>query len=307
MRGLPEGEGARAVAGGGKVPGRSLGRRMPELPVLTALAERLEAAVGGAVCDGLVPLSFTALASVVPPPDALSGRCLAGVGRRGKFLLFDFSGPRLAVHLGQAGRVDIESPPKSTRPKNALARLRFQGDYPAVLFKEWGTERKARLWVLAAGDDGPLAALGPEPGSAELAAYLRGADDKRRLHTMLRDQRTMAGVGRGHADDVLNRARLSPMRSLASLDAAEREALLDALLADLDEKLELERGRRGGLPPKLGEHWAVHGRAGTPCPRCGATLARVSYEDYEITYCPPCQTGGKLLADRRLSRFLDAP
>lgn len=130
-------------------------------------------------------------------------------------------------------------------------------------------------------------------------------DSTRHLHTWLRDQRVVAGIGRGHADDILHRARRSPFASLRSLDAAGRADLLDAVGSVLGEALGRERERTGGLSAaRLGDRFAVHGRAGQPCPRCGETLRRVAYDSYEIDYCPACQTGGRVLADRRLSRLL---
>jgi formamidopyrimidine-DNA glycosylase len=159
--------------------------------------------------------------------------------------------------------------------------------------------------VLGPGDDGPLAKLGPEVTSDEFAEWLRTSDDGRRVHTILRDQHTVAGVGRGFADDALHRAKLSPYASLKSLTAEERERLLGAILEVLAEGLERERSRTGGLSEnKLGEHFTVHGKAGLPCPVCGDDLKRVSFESHEIAYCPRCQTGGKVLADRRLSRLV---
>ena len=267
------------------------------------MAERLEEAVGGAVYTGAAPLQFSALKTAVPPPESLIGRRVTGVGRRGKFALFELGGPRIAFHLSQGGRVDIEDPPKTTRPKGAVVRWRFAGQ-ASVLLKEFGTERKAGWWVLAEGDDGPLARLGPEPLSDEFADFVRASEDTRRVHTILRDQRTVAGVGRGYTDDTLHRAGLSPYDSLRSLAPEQREALLDALRAVLADGLAAERRRTGGLPTKVGDHWVVHGRHGTPCPRCREGLRRVSYESYEVTYCPACQTGGKVLADRRLSRLV---
>jgi formamidopyrimidine-DNA glycosylase len=225
------------------------------------------------------------------------------VSRRGKFALFELDGPRIAFHLSQGGRVDIEDPPKTTKPKGAVVRFRFDAR-PAVLLKEYGTERKAGWWVLGEGDDGPLAALGPEPYSDAFAELVTTGRDPRRVHTLLRDQRTVAGIGRGYADDILHRARLSPYDTLAGLDGDERARLLAATRDVLDEGLGLERKRTGGLPTKIGDHFTVHGRHGTPCPRCGGDLRRVSYESYEVTYCPTCQTGGKVLADRRLSRLV---
>jgi formamidopyrimidine-DNA glycosylase len=276
---------------------------MPEIPEVQALAERLERAVRGAEFAGADPLQFSSLKTFVPDPGSLVGRTVEDIGRRGKFVVVGLGGPRILFHLSQGGRVDIEDPPKRTRPRGAVVRFRFR-DRPSILVKEFGTERKAGWWVLAEGDEGPLAKLGPEPSSLEFAALIREGTDGRRVHTLLRDQRTVAGIGRGYSDDILHRARLSPYASLAGLEAAEREALLTAIREVLDESLEVERGRGGGLPTKIGDHFTVHGRHGTPCPRCGADLRRVSYESYEVTYCPACQTEGKVLADRRLSRLI---
>jgi formamidopyrimidine-DNA glycosylase len=280
---------------------------MPELPQMQALAERIEEWLLGATFEGYVPLGFSGLKTAVPSPDELIGRTLASVGRRAKYVILDFSGAperRVVFHLSQAGRVDFEQPPKRTKPKGSVVRWRFS-DEKAVLLREWGTERKAGWWVLGPGDDGPLSTLGPEATSAEFAQWLRTATDGRRVHTILRDQHTVAGVGRGYADDALHRARLSPYASLKSLDPDERERLLEAIVATLEDGLERERSRTGGLSAnKLGEHFTVHGKAGLPCPVCGDDLKRVSYESHEVVYCPKCQTGGKVLADRRLSRLV---
>jgi formamidopyrimidine-DNA glycosylase len=271
---------------------------------MQALSERLAARVAGERLVGVEPLGFSGLKTVAPRYETLVGRTLAAAGRRGKYLILDFAGPRVLVHLSQAGRLDIEEPPKKTRPKGAIVRFRF-GNGVALLVREHGTERKAGWWVLGPDDDGPLEKLGPEPDSDGFADLILHGDDRRRVHTLLRDQSTVAGVGRGHSDDALWRAQLSPYAALASLDDEERQRLLDAVLETMREGLERERERTGGLSePKLGDKFAVHGRYGTPCPRCGDTLRRVSYESYEITYCPTCQTGGKPLADRRLSRLV---
>jgi len=284
---------------------------MPELPQMQALSERLDTALRGATLDGYEVLGFTALKTVVPAPDSLVGQELCSVGRRAKYLVFDFGERgRILVHLSQAGRVDVEWPPKKNKGgKGGAVRLRFlvgEAQEPvAVLVREWGTERKAAWWVLAPDDDGPLERLGPEPDSDEFAELVLHGTDKRRVHTILRDQRTVSGVGRGYADDALWRAQLSPYASLASLSGVQRQRLLDSVRAVLAGGLERERTRKGGLSePKLGEHFEVHGRHGSPCPRCGETMRRVSYESYEVTYCPACQTDGKILADRRMSRLL---
>jgi formamidopyrimidine-DNA glycosylase len=277
---------------------------MPEYPEVQALAERLEAAVGGAPLRAFQPLQFSALKTFDPPPESLVGRTLEGVGRRGKYLVWNFGeGRRMLVHLSQGGRVDIEDPPKVTKPKFAVVRLQF-AERPSILIKEFGTERKAGWWVLAPGDDGPLVTLGPEAIGDEFAEWVRTSDDRRRVHTILRDQRTVSGMGRGYTDDAIHHAKLSPYASLASLDSDERERLLTSIHAVLDAGLADERKRQGGLPNKVGDHWVVHNRHGQPCPVCGTTMHRVSYESHEVTYCPTCQTGGKVLADRRLSRLL---
>ena len=277
---------------------------MPEAPQMQALAERLDAAAGGRVLRRIEPLQFAALKTFDPDPQALVGRTLGSVGRRGKYLVTDFGeGYRLLVHLSQGGRVEVEDPPKTTKGKQNVVRFVFE-DGPAILVKEWGTERKAGWWVLGPGDDGPLVELGPEATSDEFAAWVRTSDDRRRVHTILRDQHTVAGIGRGYTDDALHRARLSPYASLASLSADERDRLVVAIREVLANGLEHERQRTGGLPNKLGDGWIVHNAHGQPCPVCGTTLQRVSYDSYEVTYCPSCQTDGKVLADRRLSRLL---
>ena len=278
---------------------------MPEAPQMQALAERVGAWLVGATFEGYDPLGFTGLKTVEPPPEALVGASIVGVDRRAKYVTLHFDNElRVMFHLSQAGRLDFEAPPKRTRPKGSVVRWRFSDDR-AVLLREFGTERKAGWWVLAPGDEGPVEKLGPEATSDEFAQWFRTADDGRRIHTILRDQRTVAGVGRGYADDILHRAKLSPYASLKSLKPDERERMLAALREVLAEGLERERLRTGGLSQnKLGEHFTVHGKAGLPCPVCGHDLKRVSYESHEVVYCPTCQTGGKVLADRRLSRLV---
>jgi formamidopyrimidine-DNA glycosylase len=276
---------------------------VPELPEVQALAERLTDAVGGSDFGAADVLQFSSLKTVTPRASELVGRTLERVGRRGKYLVFELGGPRILVHLSQSGRIDVEDPPRSTKPRGAVVRFRFD-DRPSLLVKEFGRERKAGWWVLADGDEGPLAKLGPEPDSAEFERLVLEGDDGRRVHTILRDQRTVAGIGRGYSDDILHRAKLSPYESLRSLERDKRAALLEAVRAVLSDALEAERRRSGGLPTKIGDHFTVHGRYGQPCPVCGDDLRRVSYESHEVTYCPTCQTGGKVLADRRLSRLI---
>jgi formamidopyrimidine-DNA glycosylase len=271
---------------------------------MQALAERMTAQFAGSVVRQCQLLGFSSLKTVQPAPEDLLGRTLAGVGRRGKYLVVAFDPPvRVLIHLSQAGRVDFETPPKSTRPKGSVLRLVF--DATAILVREHGTQRKAGWWILAEGDEGPLASLGPEPDDPAFAELVLHGESTRHLHTLLRDQHTVAGIGRGYADDALNRAHLSPFASLSSLDDEGRQRLLGTIRAVLAEALDGERRRTGGLSEaKLGGRFAVHNRLGQPCPECGEPLLRVSYDDYEIVYCKNCQTKGRPLADRRLSRLL---
>ena len=279
---------------------------------MQALSERLDALLAGATLERADLLGFSSLKTYAPTPEDLYGHQLRSVGRRAKYLVWEFDdGNRMVLHLSQAGRLDIEEPPKKTKPRGAVARFTFttageSASTVAVLVREYGTQRKASWWVLAPGDEGPLAGLGPEPGSAEFADFIRTSDSRRHLTTDLRDQHVVSGIGRGWGDDILHRAKLSPFASLHSLRPDQREALLAAAIDVMAEALELERGREGGLSEaKLGSRFRVHNRFGEPCPTpCGDTLRRVSFESYEMSYCPTCQTGGKVLADRRLSRLL---
>jgi formamidopyrimidine-DNA glycosylase len=277
---------------------------VPELPEVRALAERLDVVVAGQTLLAVTLSGFSGLKTVTPTPEALVGAHLAGVTSRGKFLVFDFSDAgRGVVHLGNSGRIDLEQPVKSTRRRGSLVRFEFER--MGILVREHGTERRAGLWVLDRADAGPLGGIGPEPFDQEFRELIVHGSDSRRLHTMLRDQRTVAGVGRGYADDALHRAGLSPFASLSRLGSDARERLLNGVTEVLEEALTKERLRTGGLSePSLGDRFSIHRRAGAPCPRCGRTLERVSYESNDIVYCPTCQTKGKVLADRRMSRLL---
>jgi formamidopyrimidine-DNA glycosylase len=278
---------------------------MPELPEMQALSERLDEALAGKALARSQLLGFTSLKTVVPAPADLVGLPIEAVGRRGKYVVLSFQGGyRILVHLSQAGRLDIESPAKATSPRGAVVRLVFD-DGSAILVREYGTQRKAGWWVLGPGDDGPLATLGPEPGDEAFAELIRHDQSTRQLHTLLRNQHVVAGIGRGHVDDALNRAGLSPFASLQSLGPTQREDLLTAIRSILDEALAKERTRTGGLSDaKLGDRFLVHNRTTEPCPRCAEPLHRVSFESHEVVYCPRCQTKGKVLADRRMSKLL---
>src|SRR4051812_14909336 len=234
---------------------------MPEAPQMQALAERIEAWLDGATFEGYTPLGFSGLKTYDPPPEALVGARVDRVDRRAKYVSIWFdTGVRIVFHLSQAGRCDFEQPPKQTKPKGSVVRWKFSDDR-AILLREFGTERKAGWWVLAPDDIGPLEGLGPEATSDDFAEWVRTSTDGRRIHTILRDQRTVAGVGRGYADDILHHAQLSPYASLKSMQPEERERLLTAIHEVLADGLERERKRAGGLSQnKLGEHFTVHGK-----------------------------------------------
>jgi formamidopyrimidine-DNA glycosylase len=287
---------------------------VPELPEMQALSERLDTLLAGTTLLGIELLGFSSLKTYDPAHGSVLGHRLVAVGRRAKYLVWEFDdGVHIVLHLSQAGRLDVERPPKTTRPRGSAVRFVFgtdetglDGNGVGLLVREYGTHRKASWWVLAPGDEGPLAGLGPEPGSDRFVEIIRTSDSRRRLTTDLRDQHVVSGIGRGWGDDILHRAKLSPFGSLHSLNEQQRETLLQSITDVLAEALELERTRNGGLSEaKLGGRFKVHGRAGEMCPTpCGDTLNRVSFESYEMTYCPTCQTGGRVLADRRMSRLL---
>jgi formamidopyrimidine-DNA glycosylase len=282
---------------------------MPELPEMQALSALLTESLVGRRLHEARLLGFSSLKTVSPEAAEIISHTLMSVERRAKYLVFTFDhGLRIVLHHSQAGRVDIEEPPKVTGPKGAAARFIFDGDprNRAILVREFGTHRNAAWWILGPDDDGPLEGLGPEPFTAEFAQLIRTSRSNRRLHSDLRDQRVMSGIGRGWGDDILHHARLSPFGALGSLSDVERERLIESVDTVLSQALALERTRVGGLSESsLSGRFAVHGRSGEPCPLpCGDTLARVSFESYEMTHCPNCQTKGKVLADRRLSRLL---
>ena len=278
---------------------------MPELPEVQAHAERLTADFGGDPLARFTPLAFHALKTVSPSPDEAVGEPLRGVGRRGKYLLFDFGADTFVVHLMQGGRLRPD-PKKAARPKGALARWVFD-DGRALLLTEQGTERRAGVWV--APTDGllgrpPLDNLGPEAMTitpAELSE--RFAARSTRLHTFLRDQGAIAGLGRRLANEVCHRARLSPFVSTSKLNLDAAERVVAAIHDAVDEGLAYERSRPD-MSASADRPGGVHHRTGEACPVCSDTVREVSYAKYTVNYCPTCQTGGRVLADNTTSKFL---
>lgn len=279
---------------------------MPEMPEVQAHAERLSADFAGRVLQRFVPLTFTALKTAVPAPADAVGQPLIDVGRRGKYLLLRFEPVTFVVHLMQGGRllVDVK---QSAKPRGGQARWLFEGDGPALLLTEQGTERKAGVWCVptaAVATSPPLSGLGPEAATiepAELAA--RFADHNMRVHGFLRDQKEVAGIGRRLANEVLHRARLSPFAMTGKLGPEGAAAVVEGIRDAIEEGLEYERGR-DDMSSSKDRPGRVHGRAGEACPVCGDTVRAVEYSGYTVNYCPHCQTAGKILADNTTSKFL---
>ena len=247
------------------------------------------------------PAHIATLKTFEPPLSALDGRRLAGAERRGKRLLFPTEDGELVllVHLMTAGRLRYLAAGEKG-PKSPAFRLRFEGGAELVL-TEAGSKKRAGVWLLtpdAAEEE--LAHLGPEAlglGADALGEIL--ASESRRLHSLLRDQRAIAGIGRAWANEILHAARLSPYALSADLDREEVERLSAAIDGELQRGLELrERGVNDART------YRVHNKLGQPCHVCGAPIAQVDFEEHTIYYCPDCQTGGRVLKDRRLSRLL---
>lgn len=277
---------------------------MPELPEVQAHAERLEAAFAGTALDRFTPLSFTALKTAVPAPDAAYGERLVRVGRRGKHLLLDFGVVTFVVHLMQGGRLKPDEK-QSAKPRNGQARWRF-ADGRALLLTEAGSERKAGVWVVE-GDleqQAPLQGLGPDADTVDiptLQALLQAHGV--RLHGLLRDQHQLAGLGRLLANEICHRAKLSPFANTAKLDAIEVARLHAAIGDCISVGLAFER-RLSEMSKSADRPAAVHHRVGEACPVCGDTVRSVEYVHYTVAYCPTCQTAGRVLADNTTSKFL---
>jgi formamidopyrimidine-DNA glycosylase len=277
---------------------------VPELPEVQAHAERLDAAFAGAVLERFTPITFTALKTFSPPPDAAYGQSLVFVGRRGKQLMADFGTVTFVVHLMQGGRLKPDEK-QAAKPRGGQARWRFS-DGRALLLTEQGTERKAGVWVVAGDPEAqpPLDALGPDADKVDAAAMRELLDEQStRLHGFLRDQHRIAGLGRRLANEVCHRAHLSPFASTSKLSDADVEALVEAIQVCVAEGLAYERGL-AEMSSSADRPGNVHHRVGEPCPVCGDAIRSVEYVRYTVAYCPTCQTGGKVLADNTTSKFL---
>jgi formamidopyrimidine-DNA glycosylase len=247
------------------------------------------------------PAHIATLKTFDPPLSALDGRRLAGAKRRGKRLLFPTEDGELVmlVHLMTAGRLRYLGAGEKG-PKAPAFRLRFEGGAELVL-TEAGSKKRAGIWLLTPeAAEQNLAHLGPEAlgvGADALGEIL--ASESRRLHSLLRDQRAIAGIGRAWANEILHHAKLSPYALSQDLTSEEVARLAEAIDTELERGLELRE--RGAADKRV---YRVHNKLGEPCYVCGAPIARVDYEEHTVYYCPDCQTGGRVLKDRRLSKLL---
>ncbi len=283
---------------------------MPELPEIEITARRLDEAVRGAVIESVLAPGVKVMRTFDPPLSELEGRTIERIGRRGKHLVVEASGGLvLLIHLMSAGRLQLYDRRAGPRDRTSrlLIRARLDGEEKELRLREFGSKQAAWAKLLRSSelDDAPeLAALGPEawPSPPPLHELLKAP---RPLHAALRDQHVIAGIGRSWADEILWAARLSPFKRANDLGDQEAQALRQAIVGTLGAAIEhYERTVTLPIPDKLPMPLKVHRHEGEPCPRCGETLRPVHFEDYVIAYCPSCQTGGKTLKDRRLSRLL---
>jgi formamidopyrimidine-DNA glycosylase len=276
------------------------------------VARRLGAALPGETIESAMTPGLNALKTFDPPFSAIDGAAFTGARRRGKLLMLDVEAPAhgeltLLVHLMSAGRIQMFDKRASMKDRTSRVLFRLPGDRE-LRVREFGTKQAAWVKLLrpdAVDADEALAGLGPEawPDPPEDLAERLSAP--RPLHSMLRDQRVVTGIGRTWVDEILHAARLSPFKRGDDLAAEEVEALRDAIRDELGRVIDVyEEQVDLPLPEKFPKPTRVHAHQGEPCPRCETVLEAVFYEDYVMSYCPHCQTEDRVLKDRRLSRLL---
>jgi formamidopyrimidine-DNA glycosylase len=280
---------------------------MPELPEVEITARLIGDAVAGARVTSAAAPGVNALRTFDPPPSAVEGLAIEGVRRRGKLLLVELEQQlTLLVHLMSAGRLQLFDGPASPRDRSSRCLLRLQ-DGRELRLREFGTRQRAWAKLLRRAevdDEETISALGPDawPEPPALYALLHAP---RPLYALLRDQHVLAGIGRSWVDEILHTAELSPFKRGSDLDPDEADSLRSAVIARLGGAIaHYEHAIELPIPDKLPMPLAVHRSNGEPCQRCGDRLEAVFYEDYVMCYCPTCQTDGRLMKDRRLSRLL---
>jgi formamidopyrimidine-DNA glycosylase len=287
---------------------------MPELPEVEALAAFLDGKLAGRTVASATVVAFQALKTYDPPISAIEGLTFEGVGRHGKFLDMQLGSLHLIIHLARGGwiRWKDELPTQPVRPGKGPLALRLRLTEPESAgfdVTEAGTQKRLAISLVRDPAEVPgVARLGIEPLSPEFTADALIAllkDERRQIKGVLRDQGTIAGIGNAYSDEILHAAKMSPFKIAGKLTPDEVRDLHAIAVSTLTEAVERSRGlpltelkseKKSGL--------RVHGRKGEPCPVCGDTIREVSFSDSALQYCPTCQTGGKPLADRRLSRLL---
>ncbi|GAB3705827.1 Fpg/Nei family DNA glycosylase [Mariniluteicoccus flavus] len=286
---------------------------MPEMPEVESLRAFLEERCVGHAVARVDLAAFSALKTFALPLSALHGLEVTRVERRGKFVCLDCDGTWLAFHLARAGWLKWKDamPATPARPgKGPLALRVVLDDESGFELTEAGTQRKLAVYVVADLAEVPgIATLGPEPLADDFTAEAFGRilDDAGRAQVkgVLRDQKIIAGIGNAYSDEILHAARLSPFKAASGLSGEERERLYAALRDELTGAVARSAGlAAAALKGEKKSGMRVHGRTGEACPVCGDTVAEVSFADSSLQYCPTCQTGGKKLADRRLSKLL---
>jgi formamidopyrimidine-DNA glycosylase len=284
---------------------------VPELPEVEITARRLSVSLADVEVESAVAPGMVAMKSVKPPLSKLAGRRIERIWRVGKMPVVEFAdgagGLALLVHLMSAGRLQVYDKRASLKDRRSRVLIRLE-DGRELRLREFGTKQRAWAKLMPSAEvsgDEMVKTLGPEAWPAPTLPELeRAVDQPRHLHPLLRDQRTIAGIGRSWVDEILWEARLSPFKRGSELDSEEVERLYDAL-AVLGSAIDhYEEVVSDQVPDKLPMPLRVHKREGEPCPRCGTTIEAVYFAEHQTNYCPSEQTGGRVLKDRRLSRLL---
>ena len=290
---------------------------MPELPEVEALALDLRGRLADRAIATVHIAAFSALKTFDPPLRALESGMVEDVTRHGKFLDFDVAGLHMVIHLARGGwirwRDEVPTVPPKPSNKSPMAARVVLDDQSGLDITEAGTKKRLALYVVRDPLDVPgIASLGPDPltddFTLETLREILAKEGRKQLKGVLRHQGTIAGIGNAYSDEILHAARMSPFKPASSLlegDDTELVILYDAIRITLGDAVDRSRGLAASeLKSEKKSNLAVHGRTGEACPVCGDTVREVSFADSSLQYCPTCQTGGKPLADRRLSRLL---
>ena len=287
---------------------------MPELPEVEALALDLKGRLDGHDIGKVHIVAFSALKTFDPPVQALEGTLVDDVTRHGKFLDIEASGLHVVFHLARAGwirwRDEVPAAPPRPSTKSPLAVRIVLDDESGLDVTEAGTKKSLAMYVVRSPYDVPgIASLGPDPlddaFTRDILDRILQDAGRSQIKGVLRHQGTIAGIGNAYSDEILHAAKMSPFKPANSLTADELDRLFAAVKDELGDAVGRSRGLAASeLKGEKKSNLAVHGRAGQTCPVCGDTVREVSFADSSLQYCPTCQTGGKPLADRRMSRLL---